>query len=62
MHAMMIVIALSAAGSITWRLLKERKRSRRRLAIRQRHDADALRNRELAQQREAKLAADSARR
>lgn len=51
MRVLMILLALSAAGFMGWRLIKERKRAGRRRAIRQRQDAEALRNLKAAQER-----------
>jgi Flp pilus assembly protein TadB len=51
MHALMIVLALSAAGLMGWRLIKERRRATRRRAIRQRQDDEASQNWKAAQDR-----------
>jgi hypothetical protein len=51
MYLLMAVLALTAASSIGWRILKERKRAARWRAIRQRQNAEALRNGIIAQQR-----------
>lgn len=51
MHALMIVLALSAAGLMAWRLFKERRRSSRRRAMRQRRDDEASHNWKAAQER-----------
>lgn len=51
MYAIIIVLALTAAGLIGWSILKERQRANRRRAIRQRHDDEAKRNWKATQER-----------
>jgi hypothetical protein len=51
MHVLMIVLALSTAGLMGWRLIKERRRAGRRRAIRQRQDVEASQNWKAAQER-----------
>jgi hypothetical protein len=51
MHALMIVLALSTAGSIGWRVFKERRQVTRGRAIRRRQDDEATQNWRAAQER-----------